>query len=132
MSDETMRMCEKRERDRERKKRKAKKREHLAGMVHYDFAKVEAQENSPAWLSDRGAGVEAIIRHCDGELGVSCYERRLEWARDLIKHHKPLRRSADVFELIVENGKNRKESICQLMLKKPRRGNRQRSCIGTT
>ena len=128
MHSKHMKRCEKRERDRERKWRKAKKREHLAGMVHYDFAKEEAQDESPAWLSDRGAGVEAIIRHCDGEHGENYYLRRLDSARrKLIMHN---RRLVAVFDLIVKNGKNRKESICQLALKTLRSGKGRKSCIG--
>ena len=72
------------------------------------------------------------IKTFDGETGLSYFERRLDWARGQIEDHKSLRRSAEVFELIVPNGENRKESICQLMLKRPRNGKQPRCCISDT
>ena len=113
MNAETMHQCEKRERDRERKWRKAKKRAHLAGIVHYDFAAAEAAENSPACLSDNGAGVEAIVRQCDSESEIDIYEDAgfchvfAKWWSSLFDERLP-----DAIDRIIRNRDNRKESIC--------------------
>lgn len=127
-----LKRCEKRERDRQRKWRNTMQGAFEASFRHVDYGEAEAWEKSPSWLSDHGAGAEQIVRQCDGEFGQSYFERRLEWARGQIKDHKPLRKSAEVFELIVDNGENRKESICSLMLKRPRNGQQRRSCIFDT
>ena len=122
--------CEKLERDRERSKRNAQKREHLLDVLYLDFEAAENWENSPSWLSDKGQGVERIIRACDGEIGENFYLRQLESARRKVKRHLP--KSLAVFDLVVENGSNRKESICRLALKKARNGTPPRSNIGDT
>ena len=125
-----MKRCEKRERDRQRAWRNTNQGVFESSFLHVDYSEAEVWEKSPSWLSDRGAGVEAIIRHCDGEYGENYYLRRLESARrKLIKHN---RRLVAVFDLIVKNGKNRKESICQLALKTLRSGTGRKSCIGDT
>lgn len=106
--------CEKRERDRQRKWRKTEQGRFESSMLHLDFNEAETREQSPKWLSDKGKGADDIIAAVDGELGETHYERRLKWARQRIKRRMP--ECMDVFNLIVKNGKNRKESICQMAL----------------
>ena len=109
------RMSLKRERDRERMQRKSKRYGNIRNAVHFvDFEEAETRENSPSWLSDGGKGADDIIAAVDGELGETYYERRLKWAREKLRYAHP--ECMDVFNLIVKNGKNRKESICQMAL----------------
>ena len=112
------RRCLKMERDRERSCRNAKKRIHLKCIVHIDvdFSEAEARDDSPTWLSDNGAGVEAIIAHCDGETSETRQERILRNARRKLKRAHP--ELVEVFDLIVKNGSNRKESIWTMVSKK--------------
>ena len=93
--------------ERERERRKTKQ-----GSFEASFARL-GQEPSESWLSDRGAGADAIIAHCDGENTGNWYTRRRKNARKRLM--RAMRESLPVFDLIMENGKNRKESICQLM-----------------
>ena len=107
------RLCQKRERDRERQQRKSKRKGQFRNVVHLvDFEKAEAAENSPAWLSDNGKGANDIIAHCDGETGKTRCQRILRNARDRLRRAHP--ELVEVFDLIMENGANRKESIWAL------------------
>ncbi len=110
------------ERDRERSARNAKKRAHLKSVVHIDvdFSEAEARDDSPPWLSDNGAGVEAIVAHCDGEDVESSFERIRRNARRRLKRAHP--ELVEVFDLIIENGSNRKESIWTMVSKKRQNG----------
>ncbi len=119
------------ERDRERSARNAKKRAHLKSVVHIDvdFSEAEARDDSPPWLSDNGAGVEAIVSHCDGEDGESSYGRCIKKARERLRRAHP--ELVEVFNLIVRNGSNRKESIWQMMSRNRANGTPPRSDTGT-
>ena len=110
------------ERDRERSARNAKKRAHLKSVVHIDvdFSEAEARDDSPTWISDNGAGVEAIVAHCDGEDVESSYGRIRRNARRRLKRAHP--ELVEVFDLIIENGSNRKESIWTMVSKKRQNG----------
>ena len=110
------------ERDRERSRRNAKKRAHLKSVVHIDvdFSEAEARDDSPTWISDNGAGVEAIVAHCDGEDVESSYGRIRRNARRRLKRVHP--ELVEVFDLIIENGSNRKESIWTMVSKKRQNG----------
>jgi hypothetical protein len=110
------------ERDRERSARNAKKRAHLKSVVHIDvdFSEAEARDDSPTWISDNGAGVEAIVAHCDGEDVESSFERIRRNARRRLKRAHP--ELVEVFDLIIENGSNRKESIWTMVSKKRQNG----------
>ena len=105
----------KEERDRERGRRNAKKRDHLKDVVYInvDFEAAEFREDSPTWLSDRGAGVDSVIAHLDGEDGESSRNKLLRKARDHVRNTAP--RLLEVFNLIIKNGRNREESIWALM-----------------
>ena len=111
------RQCMKREVDRERQWRKSKRHGDVRNATHIcDFEAAEAAEESPSWLSDKGAGVERITAACDGETPETCYQRALRNARKrLMRRHPEL---AEVFNLIVKNGSNRKESIWALTRKR--------------
>ena len=108
------RLCRKREIDRERQWRKSKRCGKIRNVVHLvDFEKAEFLDNSPKWLSDGGKGAEDIIAACDGETGETRHRRILRNARRRLKRAKP--HLVEVFDLVMENGSNRKESICRLM-----------------
>ncbi len=64
-------------------------------------------------LSDKGAGVEAIVAGCDGENAESHYDKLLRKARDHVRNTAP--HLLDVLNLVVKNGRNRKESIWEMM-----------------
>ena len=122
MTDDDYRKALKMERDRERSRRNAKKRAHLKCVVHIDvdFSEAEARDDSPTWISDNGAGVEAIVAHCDGEDVESSFERIRRNARRRLKRAHP--ELVEVFDLIIENGSNRKESIWTMVSKKRQNG----------
>ena len=115
------RQCLKREIDRERMWRKSKRCGNIRNSVHiFDFEAAEAAEESPSWISDGGKGVEDIIAACDRavpgaepDAGESHHAQCVERARKRLKRAAP--RLVEVFDLIVENGSNRKESIWALM-----------------
>ena len=141
------RQCLKREIDRERMWRKSKRCGNIRNSVHIlDFEAAEAAEDSPSWISDGGKGVEDIIDACDraapgaegteAPLDCGCEPNRRR--RDILRNaRKRLKRAhpelLEVFNLIVKNGKNRKESIWALMNSRKRRnGTPQRCCTGAT
>ena len=108
------RQCHKREVDRERKWRKSKRYGNVRNVVHLcDFENAEAAEESPSWLSDNEAGVEQIVAACDGDGGESRYTRCVKKARERLRRAHP--ELVEVFNLIVQNGSNRKESIWRMM-----------------
>ena len=104
----------KRERDRERQWRKSKRYGNVRNVMHlFDFENAEAVEESPSWISDNGVGVEQIVAHCDGDDGESRYNRCIKNARERLRYAHP--EWVEVFNLVVQNGSNRKESIWRLM-----------------
>ena len=124
-TEKVYRKCLKQERDRERQWRKSKRCDKIRNVVHLvDFEEAESLENSPAWLSDVGKGVEDIVAACDGEGSKTPLDRGCESKRrDILRNaRKRLKRAhpelLEVFNLIVKNGKNRKESIWALMMSK--------------
>ena len=107
--------CLKRERDREGKRRKTKQGAFEAEMLSFDRLVDSFEDPSKAaTFSDGGAGAEAIIDYCDGVTPESSYEQRREDARNRIEAAHP--GWLDVLDLIIENGEDRKESICQMTL----------------
>ena len=120
------RLCKRREYDRERKKRKkTKKGRFLARIVHVDFDAAETLTESPLWMSDGGAGVEAIIDACDGETPK---QRKLKLARERLRYAHP--EWLEVFNLIVKNGTNKRESIWEMMMNSTSGGTPQKSATG--
>ena len=101
MSVETMRMCEKRERDRERKWRMTDQGAFESSMLSLDHvistkhckdvptpAGDDADFAGDSWQSDHGAGVEAIIRHCDRAAEKARHRRMLDKARKQLERAK--------------------------------------------
>ena len=87
-------------------------------VLHLDAEAEEAQEreNSTSWLSDRGKGAAAslaggtvVLPQDDPETR----QKRIDRAKHLIMRKSP--ECLQTFWLILKNGKNRKESIWQLM-----------------
>ena len=140
-----MKRCEKRERDRQRKWRNSKQGAFEASMLSLDRiisrkhcrdVPTSAEDDCvfavDSWQSDGGKGAEDIIAACDACYELSYYACLKELARKRVERIDS--RLLPVLELVFENGKNRKESIWQLMkmlLRKRRNGMRQSTGIGT-
>ena len=122
--EKSYRQCMKREVDRERQWRKSKRHGDVRNMAHIcDFEAAEAAEESPSWLSDKGAGasstLDAVDWNCFGnDDAETVYSRRLSSALKRIRRADPS--LVKVFNLIVRNGRFRKESIFQLLTKSER------------
>ena len=108
-------------------------------VLHFDAEAEEAREreHSTSWLSDRGRGA-AVIRRC-GKVArpqddPDTRKKRIDRAKHLVMRKAP--ECLETFWLIIRNGKNRKESIWQLMKgkasKRPANGRPRRCAIGTT
>ena len=82
-------------------------------VLHFDAEAEEAmeREHSTSWLSDRGKGAQAI-RRC-GRDREALLSRREAAAIKKVRRRAP--HLLDVFRLILKNGINREESICELM-----------------
>ena len=128
MQTETIHKALEREYDRERKRRKTKKAKEKPEFVHIDLEESEMRDDSPSWLSDHGAGVEAIVDAIDGETPETLYEKRRIRARDRLRKRHP--DWVDVYDLVVENRTNRKDSICAMMLDRALAGWLQENGIG--
>ena len=110
--------CLKLERDRGHSRRRYGKGKFQDSMLHiehdFDFQRIENSDEDPrnAWISDRGAGAERVVADCDGD-GGSYYTRRIKVARRRLARNFP--ELVEVFNLVVRNGKNRRESIAELV-----------------
>ena len=107
----SMERCRKLERDRERMVRKSRQGAFEASMISLDACMAATPE--PAWLSDGGRGAEAVYAAVEDGTRESVYARRLKAARERLRRAHP--ELLEVFDLIVRNGSNRRESIWQLM-----------------
>ena len=116
------RRCIAREKDRYREWAKTKQGAFETYQVmHFDAEAEEAREreHSTSWLSDRGKGA-AAIRRC-GKIArpqddPDTRRKRIDRAKHLVMRKVP--ECLGTFWLILKNGKNRKESIWQLMKSK--------------
>ncbi len=129
--EEARRYCLKLERGRERSWRKTRQGMFESAMLSFDRV-VEGMGDPSrcAALSDGGAGADAIIAQIDGETPETVYNQRIRRARMRVRRHLP--ESLEVFNLIVKNGKNRKESICALMSKEAATGTPPTAATGIT
>ena len=113
------RRCIAREKDRYREWAKTRRGAFETYQVlHFDAEAEEAREreHSTSWLSDRGRGA-AVIRRC-GKVArpqddPDTRKKRIDRAKHLVMRKAP--ECLETFWLIIRNGKNRKESIWQLM-----------------
>ena len=111
--------CIAREKDRYRENAKTRQGAFETYQVlHFDAEAEEAREreHSTSWLSDRGRGA-AAIRRC-GRVArpqddPDTRKKRIDRAKHLVMRKAP--ECLETFWLIIRNGKNRKESIWQLM-----------------
>ena len=104
--------CLKRERDREACRRETEQGAFEAAMLSFDRLVDSFEDPSKAAIfSDCGAGA-AAIRSSDEVGGSSFYTRRIKVARVRLSRKHP--ELLEVFNLIVKNGKNRRESIAEL------------------
>ena len=100
-------------------------------IMHFDAEDEESVERDPSasWLSDGGRGA-AAIRRCDA--GVSAdhsQKKRLNRARMAVIRKIP--ECLTTFRLVIKNGKNRKESIWELMKTSRKRPNGKRPNTAT-
>ena len=132
--------CIAREKDRYRENAKTRQGAFETYQVlHFDAEAEEAREreHSTSWLSDRGRGA-AVIRRCGmvarPQDDPDTRKKRIDRAKHLVMRKAP--ECLETFWLIIRNGKNRKESIWQLMKgkasKRPANGRPRRCAIGTT
>ena len=111
------RKCIKRERDRERSRRESAQGKFEASMQSLDRLVDSFEDPSKAAaFSDGGAGAEAVIDYCDCETPETRHAECIRNARQRIRRAHP--EWLEVFDLIVKNGSNRMESICQMTLSK--------------
>ena len=84
-------------------------------VLHFDAEAEEAREreHSTSWLSDRGRGA-AAIRRC-GPAKADIWRKRENAAVKKVRRKAP--HLLQVLRLILKNGSNREESICELMAK---------------
>ena len=125
------------EKKREKEWRESKQGAFESSFVHIDFAKAEGCENSPSWLSDDGVGVERVINKLDRKYNAKrerlieeTKAKRIKIARRRLVRNLP--GLLDVFNLVIKNGTNRKESIWEMISKKQMSGKLQKSNIGVT
>ena len=112
------------ERDRERSHRKSRQGRFESSMLSLDRMTAEIDASKSSVFSDQGAGAEKVYAAVDGEAPETVYTRRLNVARRRLRRAHP--KLMEVFNLIVRNGSNRKESICTLMMGRRRRWNAAR------
>ena len=111
MSAEFMK-CLKQERDRERSRRESAQGMFEASMLSLDRLVDSFEDPSKAAIfSDCGAGA-AAIRSSDEVGGGSFYMQRIKVARRRLARNFP--ELVEVFNLVVKNGKDRRESIAEL------------------
>ena len=104
--------CLKRERDREACRRETEQGAFEADMLSLDRLVDSFEDPSKAAIfSDNGAGA-AAIRSSDEVGGSSFYMQRIKVARRRLARNFP--ELVEVFNLVVKNGKNRRESIAEL------------------
>ena len=107
------RKCIKRERDRARSRRESAQGQFEASHQSLDRLVDSFEDPSKAAaFSDGGAGAEALRSFETGRYG-SYYTRRIKVARMRLSRKFP--ELVEVFNLVVKNGKNRHESIAELV-----------------
>ena len=87
-------------------------------VMHFDAEAEEAKEreHSTSWLSDRGRGarvIRAFGKVARPQDDLDTRRKRIDRAKHLVMRKAP--ECLETFWLIIKNGKNRKESIWQLM-----------------
>lgn len=107
--------AQEREKDRERHWRMTKQGAFESSMLSLDALIAQADRpDKISWLSDNGRGVRHMLDELDGvNEYMTSRAIRLKLARKRLKRHNP--KLLDVFDLIVKNGTNRKESIFSIL-----------------
>ena len=117
--DREYKRCIRRENDRYREWAKSRQGAFETYQVmHFDAEAEEAREreHSTSWLSDRGRGARVIrvfgkVARPQDDLDTR--QKRIDRAKHLVMRKAP--ECLETFWLIIKNGKNRKESIWQLV-----------------
>ena len=124
-----------RERERERKRRATAQGRFESAALSLDARPDLDTDECESWLTDAGRGA-AVIRGetPEPEDTGDTRRKRMDWAKHRIMRKAP--ECLETFWLVIRNGKNRKESIWQLMKskasKRPANGRLRRCAIGTT
>ena len=127
LNEQRYRKALKLEKDRERKHRVSDQGKFEASFASLDeLIDKSDKPDKMTVLSNGGTGARSMYNVLDYPDRV----RRLEAARERIKESHP--EWLEVFDLIVKNGTNRKESIWEMVSKKLQNGTLQRTDTGTT
>lgn len=104
------------ERDRERHWRATRQGAFQSGMLSIDvLPEGSTQGEYESWISDRGAGAEAVIAF-DDEDALNYYLRRQKAALKAVERH--LSSCSEALRGIFRNGTNREETICEMAKRK--------------
>ena len=124
-----------RERERERKRRATEQGRFDASALSLDAMPDLDTDECESWLTDGGRGAEAIRGETpEQEDAGDSRQKRMDRAKHRVMRKAP--ECLETFWLIIRNGKNRKESIWELMKSRTSKGRLNglpRKCaIGTT
>ena len=109
---EEFRKCLKQERDRARSRRESAQGKFEASLQSFDqFLDTFEDPSKAAVFSDGSADAERVYSY-DESVDDSYYTRRIKVARRRLSRNCP--ELVEVFNLVVKNGKNRRESIAVL------------------
>ena len=109
---EGFRKCLKQERDRARSRRESAQGKFEASLQSFDqFLDTFEDPSKAAVFSDGSADAERVYSY-DESVDDSYYTRRIKVARRRLSRNCP--ELVEVFNLVVKNGKNRRESIAVL------------------
>lgn len=104
------------ERQREWHYRQTERGKFESGMLSLDMLPADStQDEFESWISDNGAGADAIISFED-EDALSFYERRKKSALKAVERH--LSSCSEALRGIFKNGSNREETIWEMAKRK--------------
>ena len=131
---EVRQLCLKAEAQRERRWRKTPQGEFESAMPSFDALADSFDDPSKvAAFSDGGDGAESVVACCDGAAEASAPLSRgacVKRARERLRRKAPA--LVEVFNLVLKNGTNRKESIWSMLTSGRRPSGRpQRPATGT-
>lgn len=106
------------ERQREWHYRQTRRGKFQARMLSLDMLPADTtQDEYESWISDKGAGADAILAF-DDEDALNYYLRRQKAALKAVERH--LSSCTEALRGIFKNGSNREETICEMAKKKRR------------
>lgn len=100
------------ERQRERHYRQTERGKFASKMLSLDMLPAETTlAEYESWISDNGAGVEAIISFEDESIG-NYYHRKARAALARVRRNLP--ECVQTLKGVLKNGSNREETICEM------------------